>query len=279
MDPHDENPVARDAEPSQTTRTRRGLGIAHIGSPPRSQSHRGLVQDAAPVAGSADSYDHSLPDPDPDPDQIYEGEWTPPLTGRTLGGIPSPEPSPSAWERVAKRTHYWHHENRGDLGTGLRSGRDVDTISLDSLQMRNEVDGGAGDRLQTDYDTYKQRLAAQPPLPSKPPADVKVGRTSGPAMLLLFMSLYSTIMSGVWFVVAAVQPRWGTIVSSHGAMTLSTSNLVTAILAKTIEMSFVYVFVSYIGQRLTRRAMVNKEGMTLSEMSMRGWVTVSGTQL
>lgn len=234
------------------------------------------------MAGSAEPCDDPLADPAGVAHQTHEDIWTPPLTGRTLGGLSSPEPSPSAhnssaWERVAKRSHYWHHEDRGDLGTGLKSDRDVDTISLDSLQMHDEVDRDAGDKFQTDYDTYKRTLAAQPSLPLKPPANVKIRRTSGLAIWLLVMSIYSTIMSAIWLGAAIAEPRWGTTVSSHGAMTLSTANLVTAILAKTIEMSFVTVFVAFIGQVLTRRAITTKEGMTLSEMSMRTWVTVSGT--
>ncbi|GJC98039.1 hypothetical protein ColKHC_06865 [Colletotrichum higginsianum] len=47
--------------------------------------------------------------------------------------------------------------------------------------------------------------------------------------------------------------------------------------AKTIEISFVTVFVTFIGQVLTRRAFVRKsKGMTLAEMTMRNWVIQPG---
>lgn len=313
MEFHEDDPSGRPpADPSATTRTVKGLGIARMGTPPRTQSYRGLIQNAAPMSmaggsGAAGSYDSGLVDPLADdtagrmsPFQPHiHGEpddtWTntPPLTGRTLGGMSSPGQPDSAWERVAKRQHYWQLDDReGDLGTGPE--RDMDTMSLDSLQMHDEVarggDGGDGTGEEggfpSDYDTYKRSLAAglppQPPLlpyqpgrRSKPPANVKIGRSSGLAIWLLVMSVYSTVMSAIWLGAAIAQPRWGTTVSSHGAMTLSTANLVTAILAKTIEMSFVTVFVAFIGQVLTRRAMTTREGMTLSEMSMRTWVTVS----
>ncbi|XDG03947.1 hypothetical protein ABKA04_003562 [Annulohypoxylon sp. FPYF3050] len=50
--------------------------------------------------------------------------------------------------------------------------------------------------------------------------------------------------------------------------------------AKTIEMSFVTVFVAFLGQVLTRRAFVKKSnGVTLAEMTMRNWVIQPGSLL
>lgn len=225
--------------------------------------------------------------------------WNPQLTGRTLGGFES-EMSPqahhppaddlresvySAWERGAKRATYSRLEDEGDLGTGTNGERDIDTISLDSLQMHDNDHGPPKKAVhgftvtrevdQDDYDTYKRSLASEPMRHSKPPANVRIGRLSGLSIWLIIMSIYSTIMSAIWLGVAIFEPRWGTRISSTGVVTLSTANLITAILAKTIEMSFVTVFVTFIGQVLTRRAIATKEGMTLSEMSMRTWVTVS----
>lgn len=87
-------------------------------------------------------------------------------------------------------------------------------------------------------------------------------------------------MSCLWFIVAIVQPRWGTGISSSSGMAPSTATMVCAILAKTIEISFVTVFVAFIGQVLTRRSFVKKsKGMTLAEMSMRNWVIVRNFSL
>lgn len=58
-------------------------------------------------------------------------------------------------------------------------------------------------------------------------------------------------------------------------MAPSTATMVCAMFAKTIEISFVTVFVAFIGQVLTRRSFVKKsKGMTLAEMTMRNWVIV-----
>lgn len=85
-------------------------------------------------------------------------------------------------------------------------------------------------------------------------------------------------MSGIWLVTAIIQPRWGHGISSKHGLVPSTATTVAALLAKTIEMSFVTVFVSCLGQVLTRRAFIRKaQGMTLAEMTMRNWVIQPGS--
>ena len=63
-------------------------------------------------------------------------------------------------------------------------------------------------------------------------------------------------------------------------MSPSTATLVAAAIAKSIELSFVTVFVTFLGQVLSRRAFVQRsKGITISEMSMRSWVMQPGTLL
>ena len=92
------------------------------------------------------------------------------------------------------------------------------------------------------------------------------------------LSIYATIMSGIWLVVAILQPRWGRGISSRYGLNPSSATTVSALVSKTIEMAFVTVFVACLGQMLTRRAIVRKaSGMTLSEMTMRNWVIQPGS--
>lgn len=85
-------------------------------------------------------------------------------------------------------------------------------------------------------------------------------------------------MSGLWLVTAILQPRWGHQISSRHGLLPSTATLLATLTAKSIEMSFVTVFVSCIGQVLTRRAFIRKShGMTLAEMTMRNWVIQPGS--
>lgn len=87
-------------------------------------------------------------------------------------------------------------------------------------------------------------------------------------------------MSGMYLIVAMVKPHFGNRISVHGGLTPSTASLLSALFAKTIELSFVTVFVAFLGQVLTRRAILNKSrpgGITIAEMSMRTWIMQPGT--
>ncbi|KAM0335848.1 hypothetical protein ACHAQA_000898 [Verticillium albo-atrum] len=75
-----------------------------------------------------------------------------------------------------------------------------------------------------------------------------------------------------------LQPRWGRVISTNGGIAPATASVVCTLFAKTIEMSFVTVFISFLGQVLSRRAFVKKsKGMTLAEMNMRNWVIQPGS--
>ncbi|KAK3325480.1 hypothetical protein B0H66DRAFT_125301 [Apodospora peruviana] len=105
-------------------------------------------------------------------------------------------------------------------------------------------------------------------------------KTSVFALALWFLSIFSTIGSLLWLIVAYYQPRWGRVISSRGSMSPSTASLIIALIAKLIETSFVAVFVATIGQVLTRRAFDRRSrGMTLAEISMRNWVIQPGLML
>lgn len=97
-------------------------------------------------------------------------------------------------------------------------------------------------------------------------------------MIIFFLSIFSTVMSGIWLVVAIVQPRWGYQISSRHGLAPSTATTLAALSAKSIELSFVTVFISCIGQVLTRRSFIRgSQGMTLGEMTMRNWVIQPGS--
>lgn len=111
----------------------------------------------------------------------------------------------------------------------------------------------------------------------KAPKHVRIQRLSWTSAGLITMSLYSTIMSGIWLLVAIIEPRWGSTVSTSGPIPLSTANLLTAIFAKTIEISFVTLAMAFVGQVLMRRAIASHEGMTMAEITMRNWIAQPGT--
>ena len=267
-----------------------GLGISYPALIQRSESSQPLVTNAAPNAGpSSPPYDTAAPFGQPD-------YWNPQLSGRTLGGFSPTMSSPnavpsegelkgsiySAWDRGSKTATYENlNHDREAMAGGRERRADDDSISLDSLQIQDESQQYSSDTVGSarqidsgDYDDFKKQAQGSPRPPGAP-ADVRVSRLSWLSVWLIILSVYSTILSGMWLGVAIAQPRWGRTISSGGSMDLSTANVLTAIFAKTIELSFVTVFVAFIGQVLTKRAITTNAGMTIAEMTMRTWITVS----
>ncbi|KAL9011317.1 MAG: hypothetical protein Q9173_003827 [Seirophora scorigena] len=104
------------------------------------------------------------------------------------------------------------------------------------------------------------------------------GKGNWLAISILVLSVYSTALSGLWLGVAIAEPRYGHGISPMGSMPPATASLLAAAIAKSIELSFVTVFVAFLGQVLSRRALVRKsKGITISEMSMRQWIMQPGT--
>ncbi|KAI0965450.1 hypothetical protein F4678DRAFT_332949 [Xylaria arbuscula] len=112
--------------------------------------------------------------------------------------------------------------------------------------------------------------------------DVYIQRWSWLYATLIFLSLYSTVLSGIWLGASIFQPRYGRSISTGDGWQISpsTAALLAALGAKTIELSFVTVFVAVLGQVLTRRAFSRlSRGVTLAEMTMRNWVIQPGSLL
>ena len=105
------------------------------------------------------------------------------------------------------------------------------------------------------------------------------GRSSWLAISILGLSIYSTIFSGAWLLIAIMKIRYGSTVSTKGALPITTASVLYAAFAKSIELSFVTVFVAFVGQALSRRARFQPKGITIAEMSMRSWVMQPGTMI
>lgn len=88
-------------------------------------------------------------------------------------------------------------------------------------------------------------------------------------------------MSCLYLIVAVCGPRYGRHIGTNGVLTSANANLLTALLAKSIEISFATVYVAVLGQVLWRRALStsNGSGVTLAQMEMRSWVMQPGTML
>jgi hypothetical protein len=118
------------------------------------------------------------------------------------------------------------------------------------------------------------RVAGTCGCPTK--SDIYTPWISPPSLLLLTLSIYSTAFSGVYLFTAIVQPKWGQRISS-GHASLGTISTLVAFFAKTIELSFVAVFIGFLGQVISRRSLVKtSRGVTISEICMRSWVLQPG---
>lgn len=96
---------------------------------------------------------------------------------------------------------------------------------------------------------------------------------------LIVISLFSCLFSGIFLALAIRAPHYGRRITSHGPITPSDAILLTTVMAKLIELSFVTAFVAFLGQVLSRRAFMKDHGrgVTLSELSMWRWVVQPGT--
>ena len=106
--------------------------------------------------------------------------------------------------------------------------------------------------------------------------EVTSGRGSWLAVSIMILSLYSTIFSGIWLFIAIIKPRYGRTVSSRGNLPFPIASTLYAAIAKSIELSFVTVFVALIGQILSKRAIMQPKGITIADLSMRSWVMQPG---
>jgi hypothetical protein len=128
-----------------------------------------------------------------------------------------------------------------------------------------------------DHDTFSSKYA-EPPRYCSSKRNIKVSRTSWLTLTIYALSVYSTVMSAIWLVVSILQPRWGHQISSRRGLEPASATLLAALAAKTIEISFVTVFVSCLGQVLSRRSSKKDSGgVTLAEMTMRNWVIQPGS--
>jgi hypothetical protein len=127
------------------------------------------------------------------------------------------------------------------------------------------------------------RHASEPGLPHfdcQTDGAIIESRWSWLSITLVVLAVYSTVFSGIYLVIALMKPRYGKRVGTDGHMSFSTASLLTAFFAKTVELSFVTVFVAFLGQVLSRRAFLTKArggGISIAEMSMRTWIMQPGT--
>ncbi|KAF2470715.1 uncharacterized protein BDR25DRAFT_261867 [Lindgomyces ingoldianus] len=109
--------------------------------------------------------------------------------------------------------------------------------------------------------------------------DFYQSRFSWLSVTVIILCLFSTIFSAIFLGLAWKGPRYGRRITTHGSLTPAAAIVLTSVMAKLIELSFVTSFVAFLGQVLSRRAFMKEQGrgVTLSELSMWRWVVQPGT--
>ncbi|PYH40791.1 uncharacterized protein BP01DRAFT_307375 [Aspergillus saccharolyticus JOP 1030-1] len=95
---------------------------------------------------------------------------------------------------------------------------------------------------------------------------------------LIVLSTYTTLLSGLFLIIACLKPYYGNLVGDTGGLAPSSATLLSAFFAKTIELAYVTVSVAFVGQLLSRRALRRgSRGISISDMSLRMWITQPGS--
>ncbi|KAF4976815.1 hypothetical protein FZEAL_6556 [Fusarium zealandicum] len=210
-----------------------------------------------------------------------------PVNSRAVNSQGTPEPFSEIWTPSMPLSA---RSSRADMSKEAEDLKNMPTAHTREIGSPSLTPGGnstpgvlnprgdvSDDDDEFDDETFHRKFA-EPPSHCSSNQDIHQRRTSWLSITIYVLSFYSTAMSGIWLVTAIVQPRWGHGISSRRGLVPSTATTVAALVAKTIEMTFVTVFVSCLGQVLTRRAFIRKaNGMTLAEMTMRNWVIQPGT--
>jgi hypothetical protein len=85
--------------------------------------------------------------------------------------------------------------------------------------------------------------------------DILKSKMSWLSISIPVLAIFSTTFSAIYLVIAISRPNWGKKIGTNGHMSISTATLLSALFAKAIELSFVTIFVAFLGQVLTRRAL------------------------
>ncbi|KAK7409330.1 hypothetical protein QQX98_008509 [Neonectria punicea] len=258
-----------------------GLGISVIRSsaripfrtsPPNTpRSHQALLDNASSVGSPATALS-------PNPSIGYPPTtYLSPDVSRPAAMSPSQPGQEAIWTPSSSRNFQNAYDdesvNLKNIPVSDSAPPGLHSTSHSSLTQGFDDSAPRGEVPEDDFDDDAfYRKFSEPPSNCWSSQDIHQKRSSWLSVTIYVLSLYSTIASGIWLVTAILQPRWGRQISSKHGLLPSTATTLCALLAKTIEMSFVTVFVSFLGQVLTRRAFIRKAGgMSLAEMTTRCW--------
>lgn len=267
---HEDSPLSYPDEPQ---RRNQGLGITGANRP-ISITRKPVGVKSSPQTPSAENSFQSATDTSPRP------RSSPNTPDIATPGSAKPFLTPP-WHRHKSEEYSYGDGAEGDLFiSGSSGGRPGHARAVSFPNEFVEPYIAEDDTAQLKHDSSSTIYKIPSGAGCATKHDIESGRGTWLSITLLMLSFYSTAMSILWLVTASVQPRWGRSVYTGGTLTPSTASLLTALFAKTIELSFVTVFVGFMGQVLSRRSIAKySKGITIAEMSMRTWVIQPGFML
>jgi hypothetical protein len=176
-----------------------------------------------------------------------------------------------------QREHFTHHSRPSVVSFHKRS------MTADQFDDTDGLKNNAGEPTSTFSVRSSKSAYAGPFQPQDGCATIlnfEHSRINWFGITMFVLSVFSTVFSGIYFVVATVGPRYGHTIGTDARLSSSTASILTQLFAKLIELSFVTVFVAFVGQALSRRAFMARErGVSLAELSMRSWVQQPGSMI
>lgn len=99
-------------------------------------------------------------------------------------------------------------------------------------------------------------------------------------LLVILSSIFSSVFSGIYLVLALRPVQYQGIIGPTGHLSLSTASLISALIAKLIEITFVTAFIAFIGQVLSYKACSShSKGVRMAELDAKTWIVQPGSML
>ncbi|CAG8959736.1 hypothetical protein HYFRA_00001642 [Hymenoscyphus fraxineus] len=158
---------------------------------------------------------------------------------------------------------------------------------FDDLGMRKEESGVYNSSVVDDEKefagppkpSFYQRVKSafhlsREPLPDNC-SDIYYGKADWRSIGNLLLAVYATVLSGISLAIAVWQPQYGKWISPNGLIIPSTADLLFSIIAKSIEIASVGLYMTFLGQCLTKRCLRSR-GIGLPDIAVREWLLQPG---
>ncbi|CAG8113359.1 unnamed protein product [Penicillium olsonii] len=186
----------------------------------------------------------------------------PQQTWNPLGSSPEPY-------EYHQTSHNWRDSDLHDIGLGISSSEGERIPRHNPNQPSIDSDATKVPTPQT----------TSPHVSCPNDRTVLQKRLSWIPITIFVLALYATVWSGIYLAIALWKPRWPKV-SSDGPLKPDDADTISAAIAKSIELSYVTVCVAFLGQVLSRRAlMTGSRGISISDMSMRAWIMQPGSMI